>query len=65
METIFYTMKEVIELTRLSDMTIRRIMAKGEIPSYKLGKKRLFKKSDIDKSLREVFTSQLMTGGKR
>lgn len=49
MKQKFYTLKELAELTRMSEMSIRRKIAKGEIVSYKLGRKILFKKEEIDR----------------
>ena len=48
MEPEFYTIKEVAQLLRVSELWVRRRMDKGEIPSFKLGRKRLFKKEEID-----------------
>ncbi|MEW6378582.1 MAG: helix-turn-helix domain-containing protein [bacterium] len=48
MEPKFYTIKEVAQLLRVSELWVRRRMDKGEIPSFKLGRKRLFKKEEIE-----------------
>jgi len=49
MEKNFYTIKEVAELLRASEIWVRRRVKEGEIPSYKIGGKRLFKKEELDK----------------
>ena len=49
MEKSFYTIKEVAELLRASEIWVRRRVKEGEIPSYKIGGKRLFKKEELDK----------------
>jgi len=49
MEKNFYTIKEVAELLRASEIWVRRRVKEGEIPSYKFGGKRLFKKEELDK----------------
>lgn len=48
MERKFYTIKEISEMLGISRMTIIRKMQQGEIISYKIGKRRLFKKEEID-----------------
>jgi len=49
MEKNFYTIKEVAELLRASEIWVRRRVKEGEIPSYKIGGKRLFEKEELDK----------------
>jgi len=48
MEPKFYTIKEVAQLLRVSELWVRRRMDRGEISSFKLGRRRLFKKEEID-----------------
>jgi excisionase family DNA binding protein len=48
MEPKFYTIKEVAQLLRVSELWVRRRMDRGEIPSFKLGRRRLFKREEID-----------------
>ncbi len=50
-ESKFYTIVEVAEVLHVSPMWVRRRMDSGEIPSYKLGRRRLFKKEEIDQWL--------------
>jgi len=47
MEPYYMTKKEVAEFLRMSIATIDRLIQKGKIPSYKVGRKRLFKKEDL------------------
>ena len=48
MEKKFYTVKELAELLMASEVWVKRRVKSGEIPSYKIGGKRLFKKEEID-----------------
>ena len=48
MERKFLTVKELSELLGVSDFWIKRRIKTGEIPSYKMGRKRLFSKEEID-----------------
>ena len=48
MEARFYTIKELIKILKVSESWIMRRIKENEIPSYKMGRKRLFKKEDID-----------------
>jgi excisionase family DNA binding protein len=47
MDKQFLTFKEAIELLRLSRPTIERMIIRGEIPSYKVGKRRLFDRDEL------------------
>jgi len=47
METQFITFPEAIKLLRLSRQTINRFIARGEIPNYKVGKRRLFDQEEL------------------
>ena len=43
----FLTLKEAAELLKMSRPTIDRMIAKGEIPSYKVKGKRLFDRDEL------------------
>ncbi|MGB7296810.1 MAG: helix-turn-helix domain-containing protein [Candidatus Aminicenantales bacterium] len=45
------TKKEMLEYLRISKGTLDKMMRKREIPFHKIGKRVLFKKSDIDRWL--------------
>ena len=47
MEKKFITIAEVVELLSLSRPTINRLIARGEIPNYKVGKRRLFDRDEL------------------
>lgn len=47
-ESKFYTIKEVAQLLHVSEMWVRRRMNAGEIPSLTLGRRRFFKKEEIE-----------------
>lgn len=47
-ESKFYTIKEVAQLLHVSEIWVRRRMDSKELPSYKFGRRRLFKKEEID-----------------
>lgn len=48
MESKFYTIREVALLLHVSEIWVRRRMDSREIPSYKFGRRRLFKREEID-----------------
>ena len=48
MDNEYLTTKEVAKLLKASDVWIKQLVKKKAIPSYKIGKKRLFKKEEID-----------------
>lgn len=47
MEKKFINIGETINLLGLSRPTINRLIARGEIPSYKVGKRRLFDRDEL------------------
>ncbi len=47
MEKKFIKIAEVVELLSLSRPTINRLIARGEIPNYKVGKRRLFDRDEL------------------
>jgi excisionase family DNA binding protein len=47
MEKKFITIAAVVELLSLSRPTINRLIARGEIPNYKVGKRRLFDRDEL------------------
>ena len=47
MEKNFITFSEAGKLLRLSRQTIHRFIARREIPSYKIGKRRLFDREEL------------------
>ena len=47
MEKRFLSVKEVSEFLGISRITINRWVKAGEIPSYKLGKRRVFDKEEV------------------
>jgi excisionase family DNA binding protein len=51
MEKRFYSLKEVAELLMVSELWVRRRIATGDIPNYKVGGKRLFKIDEIEQWL--------------
>jgi len=47
MEKIFLTIQEASELIRLKVPTIKRLVAMGKIPSYKVSGRRLFDRDEL------------------
>ena len=47
MERKFIDLKELAEMIHISIPTLNKWVADGKIPSYKVGKRRLFKKEEI------------------
>ena len=49
MEKRYLSMNDASEYLSLSRITLHRLVQSGNIPSYKVGKKRLFDKQELDK----------------
>ena len=49
MEKRYLSMNDASEYLSLSKITLHRLIQAGKIPSYKVGKKRLFDKQELDK----------------
>ena len=49
MEKRYLSMNDASEYLSLSKITLHRLIKAGKIPSYKVGKKRLFDKTELDK----------------
>ncbi len=49
MEKKFITIENAMELLSLSRPTINRFIYRGEIPNYKVGKRRLFDREELIK----------------
>ena len=47
METEFLTLKEASEFLKIGVATLNRWMREGKIPSYKIGGRRLFDKTEL------------------
>jgi excisionase family DNA binding protein len=56
---IWLNTKEAAEFLRVSPNSLRIMVCRGEIPSYKLGKRLRFKKSELD----ELLESSKTDGG--
>jgi len=44
----FLTVVEVAELLKVSEKTVRRLAARGEVPSFHVGAQRRFRRADIE-----------------
>ena len=47
METEFLTLKEAAKFLRITAATLNRVMREGKLPSYKIGGRRLFDKTEL------------------
>jgi putative molybdopterin biosynthesis protein len=47
-EKDFYTTQELADLWELKPVTIYRLVERGELPAYTIGKSKRYKKSDVD-----------------
>lgn len=52
------TLEEVADYLRLSIHTIYKMLQKGKIPAYKVGKQWRFKKEDIDRWVKRMKSSK-------
>ena len=44
----FLTIREVADLLKVSDKTVRRLEARGELPGFRVGAQVRFRREDID-----------------
>ena len=44
----FYTVKELAELLRVTEMTIYRLVKRGELTAYHIGRAMRFRRDDIE-----------------
>jgi excisionase family DNA binding protein len=52
----FLTVNEVADLLRLSDMTVYRLIKKGELPAVRIGRSYRLREDDVDAYLAERYT---------
>lgn len=48
-ESIFLTREELMEYLKIKRSTLQKLMNKGDLPYFKLGRRILFKKEEIDR----------------
>ena len=48
----FYTVKELAKLLRVTEMTIYRLVKRGELPAYHIGRAMRFRRDDIEAFLK-------------
>lgn len=48
MSKLYYSVKEVTQITGLSRSTIYSLVKRGQISSFTIGRRRLFRASDIE-----------------
>ena len=53
METDILTVKELSEYLKLNEKTAYRLAAKGDIPGFKVGGSWRFRKSEVDRWIKE------------
>ncbi len=54
LEQEFYTVKELAELLKVTEMTVRRMMRRGDIPYHNIGRAKRFRREDIEAFLKRV-----------
>lgn len=47
----FYTVSQLADLLQLNEMTIYRMVKRGVLPCYEIGRAKRFKRSDVDEFL--------------
>jgi excisionase family DNA binding protein len=47
----FYTVSQLAELLQLTEMTIYRMISRGELPCYVIGRAKRFRSSDLENFL--------------
>jgi excisionase family DNA binding protein len=47
----FYTVSQLAELLQLTEMTIYRMIQRGELPCYVIGRNKRFRSTDLDSFL--------------
>jgi len=51
--TPFYTLSQLADLLQLTEMTIYRMISRGALPCYVIGRAKRFRRDDIDKFLED------------
>jgi excisionase family DNA binding protein len=44
----FYTVKQLAELLQVTDMTIYRMVRRGELPCHSIGRAKRFRRTDVE-----------------
>ncbi len=57
----FYTVSQLAQLLQLTEMTIYRIISRGELPHYVIGRVKRFRASDLE----EFLASRRQVGSNR
>ena len=52
----FYTVAEVAEVLRVSNMTVYRLISSGQLPAVRVGKSYRLREEDVNTYLSERFT---------
>ena len=47
----FYTVQQLADLLQLTEMTIYRMVARGDLPHYKIGRAKRFRSDDLEQYL--------------
>ncbi len=55
----FYKVKELAKILQVTDMTIYRLVRRGELPCYNIGRAKRFRRDDV-----EAFLDDCRAGGK-
>ncbi|MEC9485365.1 MAG: helix-turn-helix domain-containing protein [Candidatus Izemoplasma sp.] len=56
----YYTLKDIMEITRLSERTIRRYLKQGKLNGDKIGKEWRFQEEDVKQLFDNIdFSSQI------
>jgi excisionase family DNA binding protein len=51
--TPFYTVSQLADLLQLTEMTIYRMISRGALPCYAIGRAKRFSRDDVDKFLED------------
>jgi excisionase family DNA binding protein len=57
LEKEFYNTKELAALLQVAEMTIYRLVKRGELPSYMIGSAMRFRRDDIEEYLQKCRTA--------
>jgi len=57
-EKEFYTVRDLAKLLQVTEMTVYRMIRRGDLPHYKIGRSKRFRRDDV-----EAFLEKCRVGG--
>jgi len=58
----FYTVKDLAKLLQVTEMTVYRMIRRGDLPHYKIGRSKRFRHDDVEAFLEKCRVSAVNDG---